>query len=100
MSQNQRPSAVVRELGGTETGLAPVDHGSWSLFEERSPRDIANTQPFLFKAIRCLSLVADDVQLSPCNPDPDRLATALQNHGALLDAALIDAVQQWLAEQK
>jgi hypothetical protein len=87
---------MYEALSDAEPDLAPHDA---TPFEAASCRQLERSHPGLREAIRRLAAVAVDTQLNVRAPDPDQVATAIQNHGALLDAAYIEVLQRWLVEQ-
>jgi hypothetical protein len=95
-----QPAERYADLGeADEFDLGLAQAGAEAATAPAGQRLAAEPHLGLREAIRRLATVSPEEELDVRNPDPDTLAAAVQNHGAILDAALIDALQQWLEEQ-
>ncbi|MGA7981724.1 MAG: hypothetical protein WCA32_16060 [Chromatiaceae bacterium] len=96
-TRHERQHSVFGQPSDVDAGATPVER-DFQVVANAGNSQPQDSHPCLSQAIRYLALVTDDEELNTGKLNPDRLAAALQNHGALLDAAMIDVLQQWLEE--
>jgi hypothetical protein len=93
----ERRDSVFGQTSDIADGRTPTE-GNFQAVANAGTAQPQDSYPSPSQAIRYLALVTRDGELNAGELNPDRLAAALQNHGALLDAAVIDALRQWLEE--
>jgi hypothetical protein len=96
-TRHKRQDSVFGQSNDVDAARTPIER-DFHAVANAGTRQPQGSYPCISQAVRYLTLVTDDDELNTGTLNPDRLAAALQNHGALLDAAMIDALQQWLEE--